>query len=142
MKEIAGILIVIGILFLGCETKEDTQNNEVKEAKKEYRPLTSYEKGIFTEWYPGHKQIKVRGRQTEDGKKQGVWRSYNSEGYEMSIIVYKDGKKHGHVVVYHPNGAVYYSGEYKQDERVGEWKFYNEKGALVKEENYDSTSEK
>lgn len=141
MKRIVGIVLVFGALLFGCDTADEVNNEEVKELKKEYQPLVVFENGVYTEWYPGRKQIKVRGKQTKDGKKEGVWKSYNSEGYEMSIIVYKDGEKHGHVVVYYPNGAVHYSGEYEEGERVGPWKFYNEKGALVKEENYDSSTE-
>lgn len=141
MKRIVGIALIFGTLIFGCDTSEKTDDKEVEKEQSETQPLEVLENGVYTEWYPGRKQIKVRGRKTKEGEKDGVWRSYNSEGYEMSIVVYKNGEKHGHVIVYHPNGAVYYSGEYEYGERVGEWKFYNEKGALVKEENYDSSTE-
>jgi antitoxin component YwqK of YwqJK toxin-antitoxin module len=105
--------------------------------EKSERSLVEEVDGVYTEWYAGHKQVKVKGRKDAQGRKQGVWKMFTEDGYELSIQTYRDGKKHGAVVVYHSNGALHYSGEYDEDERIGEWKFYDEMGDLVTIENFD-----
>ena len=132
MKKLMKLILIFTLLNACQETPVEEKTTE----KQEDLPLVVQENGRYVEWYPGRKQIKIEGREDREGKRNGVWKMYDEEGYELSITVYKHGKKHGHIIVYHPNGALYYTGEYENDERVGEWRFYNEQGELVKEENY------
>lgn len=127
-------LILISLFLINCSNNKAENNQEKQEEK--VRELIELKDGIYTEWYPGHKQIKVRGRQDEDEKRQGIWKLYGEDGTELSITIYTDDKKDGHIVVRHPNGAVRYVGEYIMDERVGEWRFYNEQGDLIKTEDF------
>ncbi len=127
-------LILISLFLINCSNNKAENNQEKQEEK--VRELIELKDGIYTEWYPGHKQIKVRGRQDEDEKRQGIWKLYGEDGTELSITIYTDDKKDGHIVVRHPSGAVRYVGEYIMDERVGEWRFYNEQGDLIKTEDF------
>jgi antitoxin component YwqK of YwqJK toxin-antitoxin module len=131
-------LFITSFLFFSC----GEEKQEEKPLKEEKRPLVTEEDGVYTEWYPGHKQIKVKGRKNAEGKKEGVWKMFTEDGYDLSIQTYKDGKRDGAVIVYHPNGALHYSGDYENDERVGTWKFYNEMGELVNTENFDASETK
>ena len=126
------VLLVINLFVSSCG--EEPQNT--KEEKEAYRPLIEREDGQYREWYPGHKQLKLTGREDSQGRRTGVWKMFTPEGYDIAITVYKAGKRHGHIIVYHPNGAIHYTGEYEEDERIGEWKFYDENGKYVKTENF------
>lgn len=128
--------LLLALLF-ACS--EDTSKSEKDEplAVEQERSLTSLDRnGKFTEWYPGHNQIKMEGRQDEEGRRQGVWKLYTQDGIELSITVYTDGIKDGHIIVRYPTGILRYSGQYSMDKRIGEWKFYDESGQLVKTENF------
>jgi antitoxin component YwqK of YwqJK toxin-antitoxin module len=134
MKILTWALLFIAMGAI-CSCGEGEKKEEQK-VEKEKRPLVVEEDGLYTEWYPGHKQIKIKGRKNPEGKKDGVWKMFTEDGYDLSIQTYKNGKRHGAVVVYHPNGALNYSGDYQDDERIGIWKFYNEAGELIKTENF------
>ena len=128
-------LMIALFLWTGCGENEKPKRPEVQ--KEEYRPLVAEEdNGRYIEWYPGHKQIKISGRNDKDGNRTGIWKYFSEQGVELSITVYNAGAKDGHTVVKYPNGAVHYSGEYLDDEAIGEWKFYNEEGQLTETKNY------
>ncbi|MEX1190814.1 MAG: hypothetical protein WED10_09280 [Brumimicrobium sp.] len=126
------------IFLIACNETEKSNSKEkaVEEVDSE-RPLIVEEDGRYTEWYPGHEQIKKKGKKDDKGRRTGVWKLYSPDGVELSVTVYKEGKKDGHIVVKHPTGAVHYSGEYSMDEPVGKWKFYNDQGQLVNRKFYD-----
>jgi antitoxin component YwqK of YwqJK toxin-antitoxin module len=131
------IQFILGVFFLvmaSCSEKPVEEESQVET----YRPLIEVKDGVYTEWYPGHKQVKIKGRQTDAGERDGIWKHYTENGFEAAVTVYNNGKKDGHIVVYHPNGALYYRGEYRKDEQVGLWSFYDEEGNLVEEINYDT----
>jgi antitoxin component YwqK of YwqJK toxin-antitoxin module len=49
---------------------------------------------------------------------------------------YVDGKEDGRYTVYYSNGNVRYTGVYNHGEKVGEWRFYNEDGELERTETF------
>jgi len=127
-------LVLTLIVFTACTEAERPKSTEVK---MESRPLvTDDDNGRYTEWYPGHKQLKITGRKSKDGERVGVWKYFSERGVELSIVVYNNGKKEGHTIVKYPNGAVHYSGEYLNDEAIGVWKIYNEEGQLTETKDY------
>jgi|SRR5690554_1251390 len=122
-------------LWTGCGGDEKPQRPEVK--KQEYKPLVvEDENGNYTEWYPGHKQLKMTGRKDKEGRRSGIWKYFSEQGVELSITLYNKGLKDGHTIVKYPNGAIHYTGEYLNDEQIGEWKFYDEQGQLKETKNY------
>lgn len=135
MKYFIFLGFAVCLLFASC-TSNDTA--VLDNDKADFRPLIEVVDGIYTEWYPGHENVKIRGRQNEGGEREGVWKSYTEDGFETSVTFYLKGKKDGYVVVYHPNGAIHYRGEYRLDEKVGLWSFYDEKGDLNEEINFDT----
>lgn len=127
------------LIVFSCSEKEKETNDELNTEQFETkRPLVvEDENGRFTEWYPGHEQIKMTGTKDEQGRKVGIWKLYTEKGVQQSVTEYKEGKKDGISIVRHPNGTVYYRGEYENDEPVGVWKFYNEQGQLIERKFYD-----
>lgn len=126
-------LLLALVFIIGCESAEV----EKEEKKEEFRPLIVRKDGQYIEYYPGHKQIKMKGREDADGNRTGIWKLFSEQGVELSVTVYTKGKKDGHIVVRYPNGMPNYVGEYVMDERVGEWKFYAETGELLETIIYD-----
>jgi|SRR5690554_2308322 len=128
------LLVFALFLWSSCEDDKKPQRPEVVE--QEFRPLIVEENGRYTEWYPGHQQIKISGRKNQEGQRTGVWKYFSEQGIELSITLYNNGLKEGHTIVKHPNGALRYTGEYLNDEPIGEWKFYNEEGQLIETKKY------
>lgn len=118
-------LLVSLLLFASCE---EEPGKKVKKSKPE--TLVEVKNGIFYEWYPGKKQIKYKGGQDEEKKRNGVWTFYAEDGTELSVTYYEHGLKQGFSIVKYPTGAIHYKGEYHKDQMVGEWTTYNERGEV------------
>jgi antitoxin component YwqK of YwqJK toxin-antitoxin module len=133
MKYLFILLSLVSILYC-CSTNETT--NKKKDTKKEIENLVDIKDGIFTEYYPGKKQIKFQGPQDENGARDGKWTFFSEEGIELGISNYTHGKKDGVSIVKYPNGVLHYYGEYTNDEMTGVWKTYDQQGKLVEEKDY------
>jgi antitoxin component YwqK of YwqJK toxin-antitoxin module len=124
-------LSLVALLF-SCNN-----NEEKTEAKlPEVETLTEYKNGIYTEYYPGKKKIKIRGAQDKNKIRDGRWVLLSKSGKELSVTYFNKGKREGHSIVKYPNGMLHYVGEYKNNQMIGVWKFYDEKGNLKEEKDY------
>lgn len=131
MKQIIALLLMA--LLVACTTEEVQEPKKVVE-KEEI--LVEIKDGIYTEWYPGKKQIKYKGGQDEGNRRNGVWTFYSEDGKELSVTMYDHGLREGFTVVKYPNGALHYRGEYRKDQTVGVWTTYNEKGEFLSEKDF------
>ena len=124
------IVFLVATLFLisACENKSEKKKEEIPKEK-----LVEVKDGVFTEWYPGKKQIKFQGGQDELGNRDGKWTFYAENGTELSFTLYDHGKKEGFSLVKYPNGRIHYRGEYQNDKMIGLWSTYDEKGNLINE---------
>jgi antitoxin component YwqK of YwqJK toxin-antitoxin module len=129
-----GILIIL-LSLAACSSNDDSNKN----AKIEV--LVEVKNGVFTEWYPGKKQIKFQGSQDDLGRRNGIWRFYGENGVELSFTEYQEGVKNGFTVVKYPTGVMHYRGEYKNDKTVGIWTVYDEKGKVATEKDYGYPAE-
>jgi antitoxin component YwqK of YwqJK toxin-antitoxin module len=130
MKKIVFLLATL-FLIIACENKSEKKKEEIPKEK-----LVEVKDGVFTEWYPGKKQIKFQGGQDELGNRDGKWTFYAENGTELSFTLYDHGKKEGFSLVKYPNGRIHYRGEYQNDEMIGLWSTYDEKGNLINEKEY------
>ncbi|MFA5574473.1 MAG: hypothetical protein WC994_05400 [Brumimicrobium sp.] len=132
------ILSFFSVFFfiLSCES-EDVKERPIIETKKPLPLIQQTGDGRYTEWYPGHNQIKMQGRINQNGERTGIWKYYSEQGVELSVTVYTNGEKDGHIVVKRPTGVLHYTGEYVMGKEVGEWRFYNEQGELVETKIYE-----
>ena len=130
MKKIVFLLATL-FLISACENNLEKQNEKTPKEK-----LVEVKDGVFTEWYPGKKQIKFQGGQDELGNRDGKWTFYAENGTELSFTLYDHGKKEGFSLVKYPNGRIHYRGEYQNDEMIGLWSTYDEKGNLITEKEY------
>ena len=127
------IVFVLATLFLisACENNPEKIDEKIPKEK-----LVEVKDGVFTEWYPGKKQIKFQGGQDDLGNRDGKWTFYAENGTELSFTLYDHGKKEGFSLVKYPNGRIHYRGEYQNDEMIGLWSTYDEKGNLINEKEY------
>jgi antitoxin component YwqK of YwqJK toxin-antitoxin module len=130
MKKIVFLLATL-FLISACENNLEKKNEKIPKEK-----LVEVKDGVFTEWYPGKKQIKFQGGQDDLGKRDGKWTFYAENGTELSFTLYNHGKKEGFSLVKYPNGRIHYRGEYQNDQMIGLWSTYDEKGNLISEKEY------
>ena len=128
------IISTIIIILFSCSSNETARKK--KTATQEIENLVDIKDGIFTEYYPGKKQIKFQGPQDENGARDGKWTFYSEKGFELGISNYTHGKKDGVSIVKYPNGVLHYFGEYANDEMIGTWKTYDQQGKIVSEKDY------
>ena len=74
----------------------------------------------------------------KEGKKDGSWVEYFSNGTLMEKRNYKDGEKDGLVEFYYKNGQLRDKGNYKEGRLDGLWEYYYENGKLWEKINYKS----
>ena len=124
------IFIMLAFTIVAC-TSENTVKKTVRSEQ-----LIEVKNGVYSEWYPGKKQLKFHGAVDKKGNRNGKWVFYSEQGTELSIMVYTVGKRDGFSIVKYPNGALHYRGEYRNDEMVGVWTTYDEKGKIISEKDY------
>ncbi|TNF46752.1 MAG: hypothetical protein EP305_09965 [Bacteroidetes bacterium] len=127
------LILFVAFAFISCSEEEEKKKTDDPEVVED---LVEIKDGIYTEWYPGKKQIKYRGEQDDQSRRQGKWVFYAENGSELSITFYEHGLKEGFSIVKYPNGAIHYRGEYKNDQMVGLWTTFNEKGEVETEKDY------
>lgn len=128
-------LLFLTLIIFSFSCSEQNTEKQVKEIETP-EVLTEVKNGIYTEYYPGKKQVKVRGYQDTNKVRNGKWTYYSIDGKELSITYFENGLREGHTLVKRPNGVLNYVGEYKNDQMVGVWKFYDEKGNIKREKDY------
>ena len=125
------LLILLTIVVYSCG---DSDAEYLKPKKVEN--LVEIKNGIFTEWYPGKKNIKFQGPQDNNHLRNGKWTFFSEGGDELSVTFYENGKRDGFTIVKYPNGRLHYRGEYQDDKIVGDWITYDEKGKVINEQHY------
>jgi antitoxin component YwqK of YwqJK toxin-antitoxin module len=66
----------------------------------------------------------------KNGKKEGPWVRYHSNGQLADRGPFKNGIREGPWIMHHPNGRLFYKGTYKNGKREGPWVLYYENGQL------------
>jgi antitoxin component YwqK of YwqJK toxin-antitoxin module len=66
----------------------------------------------------------------KDGKQDGIWKSYDENGQLAVKGTYKNDKLHGLMIRYHKNGQLYQEGTFSNNKRDGVWKTFYENGQL------------
>ena len=122
--------LMLGLLVLSCGEEIEDKKIEVEDTE-----LIVEKDGMWTEYYPGKKQIRIQGPMDDNKQRHGRWVHFSEQGRQLNFTMYEHGKKHGHSFNAYPNGSPYYYGEYWNDSLVGIWKTYDTKGNF-KEKDY------
>ena len=121
--------LILGLLILSCGEEVPDEKAVIKDTE-----LIVEKDGMYTEYYPGKKQIKIQGQIDDDGERDGRWVFFSPEGRQLNFTMYQNGKKHGHSFNAYTNGSPYYYGEYHNDSLVGIWKTYDTRGAVTEKD--------
>jgi len=70
------IPVFIALVLASCTTKKATK----KQVKSEN--LIEVKHGVYSEWYPGKKQLKFHGSVDKKGNRDGKWVFYSENGNE------------------------------------------------------------
>lgn len=135
-KIVVFILFVAFIVTFSVQLQSCSEEKKPVKKEKKEESLIEIKDGIFTEYYPGRKAVKMQGPQDEKGIRNGRWKFFAENGVEMSMTEYKNGLKEGFTFVRFPNGAMRYNGEYHEDKQAGIWRYYDEQGKVIQEIDY------
>jgi len=88
------------------------------------------------EWkyYFENGKISSQGQYNKKGLKEGIWKTYSSDGIITSDEVYANGKSEGAAKNYYEDGKLYEEFIYKKNKIIA-YKYYDRTGKVVKEEN-------
>lgn len=64
----------------------------------------------------------------EDGVRDGPWKQFFANGRVKLETTYDEGSINGDFHAYHFNGSIHIDGKYKNDLKHGPWSFYDKKG--------------
>ena len=90
MRTLLAFLIIF--ILVSCESGND---KPIKSDKPEQ--LIEVKNGVYSEWYPGRKQLKFHGALDKKGNRNGKWVFYSDRGPELSITVYENEIGRAHV---------------------------------------------
>jgi hypothetical protein len=78
----------------------------------------------------------------ENGKLNGVSRSYDKRDKTTLMVEFKLGKEHGVEKAYFENGTLYYYGLNEEEKQIGEWLFYHPNGTIHTYEYFNPSGER
>lgn len=107
----------------------DPQGNVIYQNKKDGKK--SYDVNLY---YPNGN--KKREGKIKEGDMDGLWKSYNINGYLYSEENYTAGKYNGKTTFYHENGKIESETEYENGYASGYYKEYYKNGKLKREGAY------
>ena len=78
----------------------------------------------------------------EDGKIEGTYLEYYSNGESKTSIEYSEGKPDGEAKFYYDSGSIKIEGEYKEGLKQGKWRHFTETGDLMDKEKWKKDQQK
>ncbi len=123
------LIFIAGLLLVACGDAKD----EVQKSNENENLIETVD-GMYYEYYPGKKQVKITGPVNDEGKRNGRWEFYGPNGRELGFTMYENGIRHGHSYTSYPDGRPHYHGEYWADTLIGVWKTYSEDGKVFEKD--------
>ena len=108
------------------------------DANKKLSSATCIKNGLLEDstilYYPTGVIKEIRSYR--EGKKHGIWTTWNEFGKKTAEAGFKDGKKDGHWYVWDDKGTKRYEMFYENGEKKGEWIIRDEKGKVTSREEF------
>lgn len=141
------ILILLVMFFSSCGEKLVKEvveyhsvigSNDSVPAVENYYKVEDTSKVLVKQikYYVNGKK-EIEGEFDEQGKRQGHWSYWTTDGNLWSEGEFQNGVRHGFGTVYHKDGGKFYEGESVEGKQNGTWKYWDEKGKLVKEVEFN-----
>jgi len=116
------------------ELKSNQDSNKHLDIQGNYY-LNGKKDGLWEKYYSnGQLNSKVKYIK---GKKNGLWEEYYYNGQLESKVNYINGKKDGLWEEYHENGQLWSQGKYIVGRKTGKWEYFDYKGELLGTEIFD-----
>ena len=132
MKKFYLILVfVFFVNFINAQSYEIYKGDTINIIDK-----NNFKQGYWVKHKPFSEE-KIQEGNYVDGKKEGLWKSYYSDGGVKSEITYQHGEKYGKAVIYFENGNVAEEGVWLIDKWVNKYKAYYQNGKLSYAWNYN-----
>lgn len=119
-------LLAFSLLLFSC-----SDNEKEEKTSTDNENLIETINGVYYEYYPGKKQVKITGSVDEKGRRHERWELYSPTGKQLGFTMYVHGKRHGHSYSSYPDGSPLYHGEYWEDTLIGVWKTYASDGKIT-----------
>lgn len=125
-------------LFFTDATQTKLYSGEFKEyydngaLKLELNIKDGKPQGAYIVYFSNGKPNEVRAYR--NGEFHGVWRTYNESG--LLIAEYRNNQKHGTWHVWDDSGIMRYEMQYEKGKKDGTWYMWDEKGKLISEKKY------
>lgn len=127
-------------LFFTDKTQTKLYNGEYKEyfdnksLKLEMFIKDGKPEGAYIIYFSNGRPNEVRAYR--NGEFHGVWRTYNEAGTLIAEASYSGNKKHGKWFVWDDSGIMRYEMNYNNGRKSGTWYMWDEKGKLISEKTY------
>jgi antitoxin component YwqK of YwqJK toxin-antitoxin module len=89
---------------------------------------SNMKQGMWVKFAPADKTKILEEGNYKDGKKEGMWKEYYSNGNLKSEIPYISNKPDGYAKLYYESGKLSEEGNWKGVKWVGNYKYYHENG--------------
>ena len=122
MKNLFIILLVL-MSLVSFSSWGETMNDLVQREGTYYKKFSDVP---FTGKVEGRDQGNIK-----NGKLEGPWISYYSNGQQLAKGNFKNGKSDGLWLSYHDNGQLGAKGNVKKGEYEGYWVWYNKSASLI-----------
>lgn len=133
MRKILLSVIIICLAFVNTEA----QNFDIyKGDTVNYINKNKHKEGHWIILKKGTDKIIQEGKYLQ-GKKDGLWTAYYSNGQKKSVITYLQGEKKGPAKIYFENENLAEEGTWQIDKWVGKYKTYYRNGKLSFSWNYN-----
>jgi len=122
-----------GALFTGSATLEVAENG------KTHKQYIEVKDGLLNgqmKYYHLKGYVEETGSYS-NGKKEGVWIQFASNGQQLGEAYYKNGLKDGIWTVWDEQGIKRYHMVYSMGKKVDTWKMWDENAVLVSERVYN-----
>jgi antitoxin component YwqK of YwqJK toxin-antitoxin module len=116
-----------------------TATLEVAENGKTYKQYIEVKEGLLNgqmKYYHSKGYVEEIGNYS-NGKKEGVWIQFASNGQQLGEAYYKNGLKDGIWTVWDEQGIKRYHMVYSMGKKVDTWKMWDENAVLVSERIYN-----
>ena len=124
MKPINTFLTIVFISLLSSPSWSETYDELVYRDGLYYK---QFNEDPFTGKITGNDQGSLK-----NGRKEGTWVRYWSNGQVRNKGNYKNGEREGAWVSYITNGKLFYKGNFKNGKAEGTWVYYHLDGTVFK----------
>jgi hypothetical protein len=97
--------------------------------------LNGCENGPMELYFPSG--ARMEHREYNNGKKTGIWLTWDEKGTKIGEASYLDGIKNGTWYIWNSQGILLYEMHYLDGTKTGIWKQWDDKGKLLMERAYE-----